>query len=157
VGSRLRRWELIPEDTPIVATINDPRIVHGQYGRQVQAQIRVIQGEHKGAEFREWFSFAADKDDGQEFVSYGSPLYNALAMVEPSLDEVLDDDNLTEKQYQKFIKQAVNKLDDVTIMARVGIKAAKNNPEKKRNILQQGSFGHYLDPEEGFEDLDMSP
>lgn len=155
MGGRLRRRELIPEDTPIVAIINDPKIVHGQFGRQVQGQVRVIEGEYKGTEFREWFSFSKDKETGQEYVPYGAPVHDALSMVEPNLDEVLDDDNLTDQKYEQFIKQAVNKLDDFTIQARVGVKSPKSNPEKKRNTLQPGSFGPYLDPEEGFEDLDM--
>ena len=153
---KLRRRELIPEDENIVATINEPKLVHGQFGRQLQTQIRVVEGEYKGTEFRNWFSFGKDKEDGEEFIPYGGPLYQAFAMVEPNIDTVLDDENLTEKKYQKFVKDAAAKLDGFKIRGRVGIKTPKNNPEKKSNILQPGSFGPYEDPEEDYEDLDMN-
>ncbi len=152
---KLRRRELIPEDTSVVATINEPKLVHGQFGRQIQAQIRVVEGEYKGTEFRTWFSFGKDKEDGEEFIPYGGALYSVLAMVAPNIDEVLDDENLSEKKYQAFVKKAANDLDDIKIQARVGIKVPKNNPDKKSNMLQPGSFGPVQDPEEGFEDLPM--
>jgi hypothetical protein len=155
MGSKLRRRELIPEDTPVTATINDPKIVHGQYGRQVEAKILVTNGEYKGTEFRTWFSFGKDKEDGEEYIPYGGPLYQALAMVEPNLDEVLDDDNLTEKKYQAFIKKAVTSLDSLEIMGRIGVKTPKNKPENKSNILQPGTFGPVQDPDEVFEELDL--
>jgi len=152
---KLRRRELIPEDTSVVATINEPKLVHGQFGRQIQAQTRVVEGEYKGTEFRTWFSFGKDKEDGEEFIPYGGALYTALAMVAPNIDEVLDDENLSEKKYQAFVKKAANDLDGIKIQARVGIKVPKNNPDKKSNTLQPGSFGPVQDPEEGFEDLAM--
>jgi len=152
---KLRRRELIPEDTPITAILSEPKIGHGQYGRQVEVKVRVTDNDYKGTEFKQWLSFATDKEDGEEYIAYGGPLYQVLAMVEPNIDEVLDDDDLTEKKYQKFVKEAVKKLDNFAIMARVGVKVPKNSPEKKRNVLQPGTFGPYENPEEGFEDLDM--
>ena len=74
-------------------------------------------------------------------------------MVESNIDKVLDDENLTEKKYQAFIKDAVKKLDGFEIRARVGIKSPKNDPEKKRNFLQPGSFGPYEDPEANFDEI----
>jgi hypothetical protein len=150
---KLRRRELIPEDTPITATINEPKIVHGQFGRQVEAKVVVTDGEYKGTQFKDWFSFSKDQENGEEFISYGGPLYSVLSMVEPQIDEVLDDEELTEKKYQQFVKKAVAKLDEVKIMARVGVKAPKKSPEKKRNFLQPGSIGLYVDPDEDFQDI----
>ncbi len=152
---KLRRRELIPEDTSVVATINEPKLVHGQFGRQLQAQVRVVEGEYKGTEFRTWFSFGKDKEDGEEFIPYGGTLYSALAMVAPNIDEVLDDEKLSEKKYQAFVKKAANDLDGLKVHARVGVKVPKNNPDKKSNTLQPGSFGPVEDPEEEFEDLSM--
>jgi hypothetical protein len=156
MGNRLRRREIIPPDENITATINDPKIVHGKFGRQVEAKIVVTEGEYRSASFKDWFSFALDKDTNEEYIPYGADLYQLLAIAEPGLDEVLDDDNLTEKQYQTFLKKAVAKLEGQKIIARVDVKAPKNDPDKKRNYLQPGSFGPYRDPEEGFDDLDMS-
>jgi hypothetical protein len=152
---KLRRRELVPEDTPVVATINEPKLVHGQYGRQIQAQIRIVEGDYRGTEFRTWFSFGKDKDNGEEFIPYGGPLYRALSITAPNIDEVLDDENLTEKKYQQWVKKAANNLDGVKIMARVGIKVPKNNPDKKSNTLQPGTIGAYEDPDADFEDIDM--
>jgi hypothetical protein len=152
---KLRRRELIPEDTPITATLTDVKLVHGQFGRQVQADVLVTAGEYKGTKFRNWFSFGKDDGDGEEFIPYGGPLYQALAMVAPNIDEVLDDENLTDRKYQQFVKRATKALEDFEIMGRVGIKVNKKDESKKNNILQPGSFGPARDPEEGFEDIEM--
>jgi hypothetical protein len=162
---KLRRRELIPEDTPITAIIKDPKIVHGNWGRQVQTDVLVTKGEHKGTQFRQWFPFGKDESDGEEFIPYGGPLYQAFAMVEPNLDEILDDENLTEKKYQQFVKSAVKKLDGFEITARAGIRAPKDsdgNPKKDKNgnpkrnqNLQPGSFGPHMDSEEDFDELPM--
>jgi hypothetical protein len=151
---KLRRRELIPEDEQVVAAINEPKIVHGQFGRQIEAKIVVTGGEYKGTQFKDWFSFSKDKEDGEEFISYGGPLYSLLSLVEPDIDKVLDDENLTEKKYQKFVKDAVKNLDEVQILARVGQKAPKNKPENKRNFLQPGTIG-LAEPEVDFSDLAM--
>jgi len=163
MGGRLRRRELIPEDTPIVGVIKDLKIVHGQFGRQVESQILVTEGDFKGTQFKCWFSFGKDESDGEEFVPYGGALYQLLAMVEPNIDEILDDDDLTEKKYQQFVKQTVKKLDGFTIMARAGIreprdkngmpKKDKNGNPKRNQILQPGSFGPNKDSDEVLGDL----
>jgi hypothetical protein len=153
VGGRVRRREVIPEDTMIRAVLNDPKIVQGRFGRQLEANVRVKLGEYKGTEFTNWFSFSKDKDTEEEYILYGGPLYDALAMVEPELDDVLDDENLSEKDYQKFLKGAAAKLDGLEIQARVGVRSPKNDPEKKRNFLQPGSIGLAGDPEEVTADL----
>src|SRR5215212_1799336 len=123
MGSKLRRRELIPEDEPITAVLTETKIVHGRFGRQVEFKPRVIKGQYKGTEFKDWFSFGRDKDTEEEYVPYGGPLYTALSMVEANIDKVLDDENLTEKKYQAFITDAVKKLDGFEIRARVGIKS----------------------------------
>ena len=150
---RLRRRELIPEDEQVIAVIKEPKIVHGKFGRQVETKILVTGGDYRGTEFRDWFSFGLDKEDGEEFIPYGGPLYSLLAMVEPDIDEVLDDENLAEKKYQQFLKATVKKLDGFEITSRVGVRAPKNNPEKKRNALDPGTFGPYQDPEEGLDEM----
>jgi hypothetical protein len=151
--SRLRRNELVPEDTGIHAVLSGPKIVHGQFGRQVEVMVRVLDGDYKGTTFKEWFSFGVDKDTKEEFVRYGSPLYTALTMVTDNLDEVLDDEDLTDREYEKFLKSSVKKLGGVEVMGRVGIRESKKNPEKKRNVLQPGTFGPYQDPDAIGDDL----
>jgi hypothetical protein len=152
---KLRRRELIPEDTPITATLTDVKLVHGQFGRQVQADVLVTAGEYKGTKFRNWFSFGKDDGDGEEFIPYGRDLYQAFAMVEPDIDAVLDDENLTERKYQQFVKKATKALDDFEIQGRVGIKVNKKDESKKNNVLQSGSFGPAQDPEADFDDIAM--
>jgi hypothetical protein len=162
---KLRRRELIPDDTPITALLKDVKIVHGNFGRQVEAGVLVLKGDYKGTQFRTWFSFAKDDSDGEEFVPDGGPLYQALAMVEPKIDEILNDENLTEKKYQQWVKQAVKKLDGLEIMGRVGIKEPKDrdgNPKldkngnpKRNQYLIPGTFGPYEDPNEAL-DRDMA-
>jgi len=151
----LRSRELIPEDENIRGVLKSPKLDFGQYGRQVQVQVLVTHGEYKGTEFRDWFSFAKDSDGGEEYILAGSALHTALRIVDPKTDEVLDDDDLSDKKYEQWLKATVKKLDDTEIMGRVGIKVPKNNPEKKRNLLQPGSFGPVLDPEEGFDEISM--
>jgi len=141
MSNKLRRRELITEDTQVTATISDAKIVHGQFGRQVELKVNVDAGEFKGTSFKDWASFAVDKEDGEEYIPYGGSLYQVLALAEPNIDEVLDDDNLTEKKYQQFLKKAVKDLEGMEIIARVGVKAPKSKPDKKRNCLQPGSFG----------------
>jgi hypothetical protein len=157
--SRLRKRIIIPEDTPIRATLTDPKIVHGQFGRQVEVVVNVTSGgennEYKGTTFKTWFSFGKDPETKEEYIAYGVPLYQALSLVAPNLDEVLEDDNLSERDYERFIKKAVKELDELDIVARVGIRVNKKDESKKNNFLQPGTFGIYEDPDEGVEDLDM--
>ena len=150
---KLRRRELIPEDTPITATLTDVKLVHGQFGRQVQADVFVTAGEYRGTKFRNWFSFGKDDADGEEFIPYGGPLYQAFAIVVPDIDEVLDDENLTERKYQAFVKKATKALEDFSIQGRVGVKVNKKDESKKNNFLQPGSIGPALDPEKEFDEI----
>jgi hypothetical protein len=157
---RLRKKRIIPEDTNIVATLDDGKLVHGQFGRQIEGIVNVLQGEddegnsYKGASFKTWFSFAKDKETQEEFVSYGSPLHQLLAIVRPDVDDVLDDEGLSNADYEKFLKKAARDVDDLKIMARVGVKQ-----NGKNNYLQPGTFGPYVDPnaeiDEESEKLDM--
>ena len=153
MASRLRKKQIIPEDTPIRATLTDPKIVHGNFGRQVELMTNVTEGgennEYKGTTFKTWFSFGKDKETKEEYIAYGGPLYQLLSMVAPNLDEVLED--LPEREYQKFLKKAVRELDDFKIIARVGV---KDKNDKKSNFLQYGTYGP---DDEGadFNDLDM--
>ncbi len=149
---------IIPKDTNIRARITDPKIVHGQYGRQVEVIVNTLSGgdenEYKGTTFKTWFSFGQDKETKEEYIAYGGPFYQLLSMVRPNLDEVLEDEDLSNRDYEKFLKNAVKDLDDTEIVGRVGDKV-KDDPTKNSNFLQPGTFGPYQDPDEGFEDLDM--
>jgi|SRR5215213_10731997 len=161
---RLRRRKIIPEDTHIRATLDEGKIVQGNFGRQVEGIVNVKQAtddegnDYKGTSFKAWFSFSKD-DDGTEFISYGSPLYQLLLMVRPNLEEVLDDPDLSNSEYEKFLKKAVRDIDDLDIVARVGVKTNKKDETKKNNVLQSGTFGPYVAPDaeldEDVKDLDM--
>jgi hypothetical protein len=144
---RLRKRQIIPEDTPIRATLTDPKMVHGNFGRQVEVIVNVTEGgesnEYRGTTFRTWFSFGRDNETKEEYIAYGGPLYQLLAMVEPNLDEVLEDENLSEREYERFLKKTVKGLDDLDIHARVGVRVSKKDPSKKNNFLQTGTFGPY--------------
>jgi hypothetical protein len=159
MASRLRKRQIIPENTHIRATLTDPKIVYGQFGRQVEAVTNVTEGgednEYKGTTFKSWFSFGKDNETKEEYIAYGGPLYQALSMVAPNLDAVLEDEDLSDREYEKFIKKAVKELDDLDIVARVGVKTSKKDETKKNNFLQSGTFGPYRDPDEDFEALDM--
>jgi hypothetical protein len=157
--SRLRKRLIIPEDTPVRATLTDPKIVHGNYGRQVETVVNVTEGgddnEYKGTTFKTWFSFGKDKESGEEYISYGGPLYRLLSIVNPDLDKILEDEDLSDREYEKHIKKAVKEIDDLDVLARVGVKVNQKDDSKKNNFLQPGTFGPYQDPDEGFEKLDM--
>lgn len=165
MASRLRKKQIIPEDTHIRATLTDPKIVHGQFGRQVELMTNVTEGgennEYKGTTFKTWFSFGKDKETGEEYIAYGAPLYQLLSLVAPNLDEVLEDEDLSNSDYEKFIKKSVKALDEMDVTARTGVKTKKgdeNKPPqeaKRNNFLQSGTFGPYRDPDEDFEVLDM--
>jgi hypothetical protein len=152
---KLRRRELIPEDEQILAILKDVRIVHGQFGRQVQSEVLVTKGEYKGTQFRNWFSFAKDDSDNEEFIPYGGPLYQLLSMVAPDIDAVLDDEDINDRKYQAFVKKAVKNLEEFEIVGRVGIKVNKKDESKKNNFLQPGTFGPVLDPDAVFEGLEI--
>ena len=155
--SRLRRRDLIPDDTPIMGIFKDTKIVRGNWGRQLQADVLVTKGEYKGTQFPVWFSFGKDDSDGEEYIPYMGPLFQAFAMVEPDLENIVDDDNLSDREYEKFIKNATKKLDGFEFRGRAGIKEPKDkegnpkldkNGQPKRNqILQPGSFGPAEDPD----------
>jgi hypothetical protein len=149
--SRLRKRLIIPEDTPIRANLTEPKLVHGKFGRQVATMITVTEGgeenEYKGTTFKSWFSFGKDKDTGEEYIAYGAPLYQLLSLVAPNLHDVLEDEDLSDKEYERFIKQAVKELDEFDLIARVGVKVKKDDESKKSNFLQSGTFGPYRDPE----------
>jgi hypothetical protein len=153
--SRLRRREILPEDTSVHAVLSDAKLVYGQFGRQLEVKVRILDGDYRNAEFKDWFSFRKDDETGEEYVSYGSPLYDALALVNDDLDSVLDNDDLSDRAYEKFLKASVAKLNGLEVLARVGVRVTKNNPEKKRNFLQAGTFGPYRDPDDTAADLDM--
>jgi hypothetical protein len=163
--SRLRKRLIIPEDTQIRANLTDPKIVHGNFGRQAEAQVNVTHAvddegnDYKGTTFKAWFSFGQDKDTKEEYIAYGGPLYQLLLMTRQNLDEVLEDENLSNANYEKFLKKAIRDLDDMEIMARVGVKTSKKDESKKNNFLQSGTFGPYVDPDEALnedvKDLDM--
>jgi hypothetical protein len=159
MSSRLRKRQIIPEDTQIRATLTDPKIVHGQFGRQVEVVVNVTRGgednEYRGTTFKTWFSFGKDKESGEEYIAYGGALYQLLSIVEPNLDEVLEDDDLSDREYEKLIKKAVKNVDELDVVARVGVKANRKDESKKSNFLQPGSFGPHQDPDEGFEELPM--
>jgi hypothetical protein len=159
MSSKLRKRQIIPEDTHIRARLTDPKLVHGQYGRQVELVVNVTEGgednEYKGTTFKTWLSFGKDKETGEEYIAYGGPLYQMLSLVAPNLDDVLENEDLSEREYEKFIKKAVRELDDLEIVARVGVKTNKKDETKKSNFLQYGTFGPYRDPDEDFEALDM--
>jgi len=157
--SRLRKRLIIPEDTNIRATLTDPKIVHGNFGRQVELVVNTISGgddnEYKGTTFKTWFSFGQDKETKEEYIAYGGPLYQLLSLIAPNLDEILENENLSNKDYEKFLKSTIKDLDDKEIVARVGVRVSKKDESKKSNFLQPGTFGFYEDPDEGFEELDM--
>jgi hypothetical protein len=159
--SRLRKRVIIPEDTNIRATLTDPKIVHGNFGRQVELAVNVASasGEHgdqyKGTMFKTWFSFGQDKETKEEYIAYGGPLYQLLGMVAPKLDEVLEDEDLSEREYERFIKKSVKMLDELDVVARVGVRVSKKDENKKNNFLMPGTFGPYRDPDEDFEALPM--
>ena len=159
MSSRLRRRQIIPEDTHIRAMLTDPKIVHGQFGRQVELVVNVAEGgennEYRGTTFKTWFSFGKDNETKEEYIAYGGPLYQLLSLVAPNLDEVLEDEDLSEREYEKFIKKSVKELDDFEVIARVGVRVNKKDESKKNNFLQSGTFGPYQDPDEGFEELPM--
>src|SRR5215213_6470684 len=161
MSSRLRKRQIIPEDTHIRAMLTDPKLVHGQFGRQVELVVNVAEGgednEYKGTTFKTWFSFGKDNETKEEYISYGGPLYQLLSMVAPNLDEVLEDEDLSNSDYEKFIKKTVKGLDEFDIVARVGVRTKKGDenkpPEqaKRNNFLAPGTF----EPEEDFADIDM--
>jgi hypothetical protein len=155
MASRLRKRQIIPEDTFIRALITDPKIAHGKFGRQVEAAVKVTEGgennEYKGTTFNTWFNFGQDKDTKEEYNAYVGPLYQLLSMVAPNHDEVLEDEDLSNADYEKFLKKTVRELDDLDIVARVGVKTAKSDESKKSNFLIPGTFG----PEDEFEELDL--
>src|SRR3712207_8899876 len=62
------RSTLFPYTTLFRSVLSDPKIVHGQFGRQVEVMVRVLDGDYKGTTFKEWFSFGVDKDTKEEFV-----------------------------------------------------------------------------------------
>ena len=159
--SRLRKRMIIPEDTHIRATLTDPKIAHGNFGRQVELNVNTLEVnsdddvDYKGTTFKAWFSFGKDKDTKEEIIYYDSPLYQLLSFVRNDVEEVIGSDELAPKEYEKCLKNAVRDLDDLEIVARVGVKANKEDASKKKNILQPGTFGVYQDPDQDFENLDM--
>src|SRR5215204_4956790 len=138
MSSRLRKRQIIPEDTHIRAMLTDPKIVHGQFARQVELVVNVTEGgennEYRGTTFKTWFSFGKDNETKEEYIAYGGPLYQLLGMVAPKLDEVLEDEELSEREYERVSKKDEN---------------------KKNNFLVPGTFGPYRGPDEDFEALPM--
>jgi hypothetical protein len=109
--------------------------------------------EYRGTQFKTWFSFGKDKESGEEYIAYGGPLYQLLGMVAPNIDDVLEDEDLSNADYEKFLKKTVHELDNLEIVAKVGVRVSKKDANKKNNFLMPGTFG--LDLEGEFEDLDM--
>ena len=92
--------------------------------------------EYRGTTFKTWFSFGKDNETKEEYVAYGGPLYQLLGMVAPKLDEVfLEDEDLSEREYERFIKKSVKMLDELDVVARVGVRVGKKDENKKNNFL----------------------
>jgi hypothetical protein len=157
MASRLRKRQIIPEDTHIRATLTDPKLV--QFARQAELMVNVTEGgennEYKGTTFKTWFSFGKDNETKEEYISYGGPLYQLLSMVASNLDDVLEDEDLSEREYEKFVKKSVKDLDELDVVARVGVRVSRKDENKRNNFLQAGTFGPYRDPDEDFEALPM--
>ena len=49
----------------------------------------------------------------------------------------------------------MKEIDELDILAKVGVKVSEKDESKKRNFLLSGTFGPYRDPDEDFEALDM--
>jgi len=146
MGISIRKRDLIPEDTPITARIKAPKIVNGNYSRQVEADIAVLSGEYRGTQFKDWFSFDKDKVSKEEYITDKGKLYQLLSLVE-------NIDGLEGEELEKAIKEAVKKLDGFVIVGRVDVLENKAK-SKKRNALQPGSFGPPPeDMDEEFEQL----
>jgi hypothetical protein len=134
-----RKKTVIPEDTTVQARFDSAQIVRGNFGRQVEVDATVTEGEYRGTQIRDWFGFSTDQKTGQEYISYGGRLFNLLQLAEPNLDDKLLDaqDN---QEIEEIIRQAVNKLEGIEFSSRLLVKKP-DDPDKTRNAFDAGTMG----------------
>jgi hypothetical protein len=134
-----RKREVLPEDTTVQARITSAALVRGQFGRQVEVDAVVTEGEYRGTQLHDWFSFSTDKKTGEEYISYGGRLFNLLLLSEPDLDDKLlsAEDH---REIDKIIATAVRNLEGVEFLSRLTVKKP-DDPDKKRNAFDAGSMG----------------
>lgn len=139
-----RKREVLPEDTTVQARFTSATLVRGQFGRQVEVDAVVTEGEHRGTQLHDWFSFATDKKTGEEYISYGGRLFNLLLLSEPDLDDKLlsaEDD----REIDKIVAEAVRNLEGIEFLSRLTVKKP-DDPDKKRNAFDAGSMGSAKEP-----------
>jgi hypothetical protein len=139
-----RKREVLPEDTTVPARFTSAALVRGQFGRQVKVDAVVTEGEHRGTQLHDWFSFSTDKKTNEEYISYGGRLFNLLLLSEPDLDDKLlsaEDD----REIDKIIATAVRNLEGVEFLSRLTVKNP-DDPDKKRNAFDAGSMGPVEEP-----------
>jgi hypothetical protein len=134
-----RKRTVIPEGTTVQARVDRAEIVRGNFGRQVEVDATVTEGEYRGTALRDWFGFSTDQKTGQEYISYGGRLFLCLQMVEPNLDDKLLDAE-DDREIEQIIQQAVKKLEGTEFLSSLLVKKP-DDPDKKRNALDAGTMG----------------
>jgi hypothetical protein len=134
-----RKREVLPEDATVQARITSAALVRGQFGRQVEVDALVTEGQYRGTQLHDWFSFATDKKSGEEYVSYGGRLFNLLSLAERDLDDKLLDAE-PKGEVDKVITEVVRRLEGVEFLSRLTVKKP-DDPDKKRNAFDAGSMG----------------
>jgi hypothetical protein len=134
-----RKREVLPEDTTVQARITSASIVRGKFGRQVEVDAVVTEGEHRGTQLHDWFSFATDKATGEEYISYGGRLFDLLVLAEPDLDDKLIDAD-DDREIDKIVADTVKRLEGIEFLSRLSVKKP-DEPDKRRNAFDAASMG----------------
>jgi hypothetical protein len=137
--SKYRKRVVVPEDTTVNARLNRAALVTGKFGRQVEVDAVVVDGEYKGTELHDWFSFSTDKNTGEEYISYGGRLFLLLQLVEPDLDDKLLDAG-TDADVDVVIIECIKKLQGFEVNSRLTV-AKPDDPDKRRNKFDAATMG----------------
>jgi hypothetical protein len=137
--SMYRKREVLPEDTTVQARITSAKLVRGQFGRQVEVDAIVTEGEHRGTQLHDWFSFSTDKMSGEEYIAYGGRLFSLLLLAEPELDEKLLDAE-DDREIEKIIADTVKNLQGIEFLSRLTVKKP-DEPDRRRNAFDGGTLG----------------
>ena len=65
----IRRRELIPEGEAVVVKIMGAKQTTGQYGSQLELDLKVLMGPYAGQRFKDWSKLAVDEETGQPYIA----------------------------------------------------------------------------------------
>lgn len=138
----IRRKALIPEGETVVVKIMEAKQATGQYGPQLELDLKVLKGKYAGQRFKDWSKLIVDEETVQPYIADDTKGWEVVVAA----------NNGDEKKAEKFSDP--KEVEGKVIMGQTCIRGKA----KKRNGLQFGTIVAYRGDEAETEaELDELP